>query len=268
MSELCVLGIDLGTRKSGICWIMGRRIQALRYVNAGELVAVLEHFRQEHGAPDVVVIDVPIDARWGKGFRLVDRVFMRGLFNNNHTGLQPNNPDLLDLAATLGPVRAWCDELGARYCNRCPIPQQGVLLETMPNVALGMLCDPQELIEPRRRLRFRYGRGKNVAQIVTVFECLQGTAHGFFTVMENPPLTWAALAECAKDGPAWQSDDLIAALTCGTLAWWCRHTGEVGYIREEHGHYLLPPPRLVHPTWREELRKILGDPLFENLQTN
>lgn len=32
-------------------------------------------------------------------------MFVRGRFNNNRTGLQPKNPDLLDLTATLKLVQ-------------------------------------------------------------------------------------------------------------------------------------------------------------------
>jgi hypothetical protein len=268
MPEQNVLGIDLGTSKSGICWLEGSKIASLQCVKPEKLIPRLDELRKAHGPPSVVVVDVPIDPTSASGFRLVDRVFMRGLFNNNHVGLQPNNPDLLDLTATFEPLRAWCKTNAVTYCNKCPVPQTGILREAMPNIALGMLCKPDNLLAAKKRLRFRYGRGANIAPIVVIFECLQGTVNGFFEPLIKPPISWEALEKLAEGQKQWQADDLIAALTCGTLGWWCCHSTEVGYVQENRGHYLLPPARFHRPEWLSELRKILLDDDFAAVQTN
>ncbi|OJW13113.1 MAG: hypothetical protein BGO49_20145 [Planctomycetales bacterium 71-10] len=65
-----------------------------------------------------------------------------------------------------------------------------------------------------------------------------------------------------------QSDDLIAAMLCAVLGWWSAHTDEVGFVREERGHYLMPPARLVHPNWLHELTSILLSQDFCKVETN
>jgi len=262
-----VLGIDLGTAKSGLCWIDGNKVVALTTCSASELVNQLEMISKDRGFPSAVVVDVPIDPTAAAGFRLTDRVFVRGLFNNNHVGLQPNNPDLLNLAATFEPLREWCISHGIRYSNEFPGPKAGVLRETMPNVALGMLSSPSDLLIIKKKLRFRYGRGSNVAPVVVCFECLQ-PKHSFFAPVVNAPDSWDALLEVASTATNSQSDDLIAALTCAMLAWWCCNSNEISYVHEARGHYLLPPRTAIHSKWHKELLRILGDDDFADVKTN
>jgi predicted RNase H-like nuclease len=202
------------------------------------------------------------------GFRLIDRVFMRGLFNNNNVGLQPNNPDLLDMADEVQALTEWCNAKGIQYSNDFPSENPCVLRETMPNPAFGILSNPADLFQLKRRLRFRYGRGSNVAPIVVAFECLAGHAVELFQPIENAPGDWDALEQVPQNLTDSQSDDLIAALVCGALAWWQANTNEVGFVREMRGHYLLPPSRMIHQTWRDELSRILSDDDFAAVETN
>lgn len=95
------LGIDLGIVKSGVCWIADDRMVALTVELSDQLINALNQLAGHYGTPTVTLVDAPIDPQGEAGFRPVDRVFMRGLFNNNHIGLQPNNPDLLKLSPAL-----------------------------------------------------------------------------------------------------------------------------------------------------------------------
>ncbi len=268
MKRKHVIGIDLGTRKSGVCWIAGNELAFLSTIETLNLVDSLAEIEAEQDVPTVVVVDAPIDPTDGGGFRDIDRVFMRGLFNNNHIGLQPNNPDLLNMANEVAALAGWCNERGIEYSNDFPSESEKVLRETMPNPALGILSAPETLMPVKQRLRFRYGRGKNVPPIVVAFESLQGGAISLFEHLEGAPMNWDTLEQLPQNLRIEQSDDLIAALVCGSLAWWQANTNEVGFVTEDRGHYLLPPLRLIHADWSDEICRILGDDDFADVETN
>jgi hypothetical protein len=263
-----VLGIDLGTRKSGVCWVSGNEIAVLRTINTEDLVESLTEIEEQQETPHVVVVDAPIDPTDGEGFRDIDRFFMKGLFNNNHVGLQPNNPDLLNMNAEVEALRMWCHDRNIQYSNDFPTNDARTLRETMPNPAFGILSCPDALLPVKRRLRFRYGRGCNVAPIIVAFETLVGQPCEFLDVLDNAPVDWNALEQIPENMAQEQSDDLVAALVCVSLAWWHLNTDEVGFVKEDRGHYLLPPCRLVHQRWLAEIRRILARDEFEDVETN
>lgn len=262
-----VVGIDLGTRKSGVCWIKGNEVVRLETVQTANLVATLTQFEQQYQRPSAVVVDAPIDPTAGAGFRLIDRVFMRGLFNNNHVGLQPNNPDLLNMVAEIQSLVEWCEERGIQYSNEFPAQNEQVLRETMPNLAFGVLSAPNELLQLKRTLRFRYGRGDNIAPITVAFECLANVPNQLFAPLQHAPANWNELEEIPLNIVDEQSDDLIAALVCASLAWW-QVNSEIGYVKEDRGHYLLPPSRMIHPEWVAEICRILNHNDFNAVETN
>jgi len=262
------IGIDLGTRKSGVCSIVDKSIHHLKTALTASLISTLTSLAKQVGTPSIVVVDVPIAAVEGSGFRLVDRVFMRGKFNNNHVGIQPNNPDLLAMGSVLESLREWCAGCGIHYSNEFPGPRDGVLRETMPNVAFGMTANPTDLLATKAKLRFRFGRGKNIAPVIVAFECLNGKVVEFFRPIQDAPRSWDALEKKIGKVKGEQSDDLIAALVCGTLAWWACNTEEVGYVREDRGHYLLPPRKAMENEWLDELTVILQGDHFRDVKTN
>jgi predicted RNase H-like nuclease len=268
MAEKHVIGIDLGTRKSGVCWIAGSEIVFLRTVETEILINTLSELEQKHQTPTAVVVDAPIDATSEAGFRRIDRVFMRGLFNNNHVGLQPNNPDLLDMLGEIQALVKWCEERSIKYSNEFPAADERVLRETMPNPAFGVLSAPDSLLQLKKRLRFRYGRGKNIAPITVAFECCAGNPNSLFAPLKRAPTNWEALESIPNRVADEQSDDLIAALVCASLAWWQVHSDSIGYVKEERGHYLLPPAHMIHPEWTEELSRILDHEDFKSVETN
>ena len=269
MSENHVIGIDLGTRKSGVCWIAGNHIAVLQTITTVKLIAELTEIERQQRPPSIVVVDAPIDPTAVAGFRDIDRVFMRGLFNNNHVGLQPNNPDLLNMLGEIEALMEWCEARGIQYSNDFNQRNQRLLRETMPNTALGILAAPNDLLILKRRLRFRYGRGSNVAPIIVAYECLEGhPPTELFQPLVNAPMDWNALEQFPQNMAQVQSDDLIAAMVCGSLAWWQANSDETGYVREERGHYLLPPARMIHQEWVAEICRILGHADFAAVETN
>lgn len=261
-----VIGVDLGTAKSGLCGIVDGRVQLLEVVPPDDLAAKFAEFARAHGNPQEVVVDAPIapEGVGATGFRSVDRVFMRGLFNNNHVGLQPNNPALLDLAPPLAVLSASCASMGLRYSNAFP-ETAPCIRETHPNAALGVLSDPNELKRVKRTLRFRYGRGDNVAPIVVAFEALVGSVVPLLEPLTaGAPLTWE-LVECHGLEAGSQGDDIVAALTCACLAWQEASGASVGYVSDTGGHYLLPPRDMAHASWVIELRRIIEESGFDGL---
>lgn len=268
MNAKDVIGIDLGTSKSGVCWISGVDVVHLQTVQTENLLAFLTQAEQDCRCPTTVVVDAPINPGVGGGFRLIDRVFMRGHFNNNHVGLQPNNPDLLNMMGVLQPLIEWCEARGILYSNEFPVPGDRGLRETMPNVALGMLTAPATLLQMKRRLRFRYGRGANVAPITVAFESLGEGPVPLFAPLRNAPTTWVDLEAVPQGVQGEQADDLIAGLVCAALAWWQANSDVVGYVKGEQGHYLLPPLHMIHPDWLAELRRILVNEDFALIDSN
>ncbi len=282
MSNLTVIGIDVGIRKSGVCRISGNRLRELKTINTAHLRDWLE---EAESTPKMIVIDAPIDPTNGGGFRDIDRAFMRGRFNNNHAGLQPNNPDLLNLGGIIEYLKGWCCDRGIFYSNQFshrPLSengQAGVLRETMPNVSLGTLSPPKELCKTKKKLRFRYGRGSNVAPIVVAYETAVGTNRikGFLGGIENAPCNWeelegwrdrAAGQGADRQAEEQQADDLIAALVCAVLGWLEVNHGNIGYVKGSRGHYVLPPPTLIDGEWKKEIRGILNCSDFCKLESN
>jgi hypothetical protein len=175
---------------------------------------------------------------------------------------------LLDLFSQIDSLKEWCGDLGIYYSNEFEGRARGVLRETMPNPAYGVLCSPDDLLLLKRRLRFRYGRGGNIAPIIVAFECHSGQQNEFFSPIRNAPKEWDSLETIIGTLGGEQSDDLIAAMLCALLGWWSANTDEVGFVREERGHYLMPPARLVHPEWKSELARILRSKDFHEVTTN
>lgn len=268
MTAKNVIGIDLGTRKSGVCWIAGNRVVRLETIQTENLIESLNRFEQLYQQPTALVVDAPIDPTAGDGFRLIDRVFMRGLFNNNHVGLQPNNPDLLNMLGEIQALVEWCEGRGIQYSNEFPAPHERVLRETMPNPALGILSPPNSVLQLKRTLRFRYGRGENIAPIIVAFECQANLLNQLLAPLENAPTNWNELEQIPQGIVGEQSDDLIAGLVCASLAWWQVNTNEIGYVREDRGHYLLPPARIIHHEWIAEICRIIGHNDFNAVETN
>ena len=268
MAVKSVIGIDLGTRKSGVCWVSGNDIVRLKTFQTENLIASLTQIEQTDRCPTALVVDAPIDPTGGAGFRRIDQVFMRGLFNNNHIGLQPNNPDLLNLMGNVQALVEWCRARGIEYSNQFPPSSERVLRETMPNPAFGILSAPNELLQLKRILRFRYGRGSNVAPITVAFECLGNAPNPLFAPLQNAPTNWAELQQIPQDIVHEQSDDLIAALVCASLAWWQINSDEIAYVKEERGHYLLPPVRMIRPEWLTEICRIVNHADFDGVETN
>lgn len=282
MSDLTVIGIDVGIRKSGVCRISGNRLRELKTINTAHLRDWLE---EAESTPKIIVIDAPIDPTNGGGFRDIDRAFMRGQFNNNHAGLQPNNPDLLNLGGIIECLKGWCCNRGIFYSNQFPLGpfnegrQGGILRETMPNVSLGILSSPQELRNNKTKLRFRYGRGNNVAPIVVAYETAVDTEkiREFLNGIGDAPCNWAELEDWRdraagqgvdRQAEEQQADDLIAALVCAVLGWLEVKHGNVGYVKGSRGHYVLPPPTLIDGEWKEEIRRILNCNDFSELESN
>lgn len=148
------------------------------------------------------------------------------------------------------------------FSDSNPLP-----LETMPNVSLGILTAPNLLLDRKYKLRFRYGRGRNIAPIVVAFECLESKASEFFASIKGVPISWALLEEAANVREV-QADDLISAFTCAALGWWAGSHREYSYVHNGRGHYILPPKRFVHEAWRSEINRILRDPVFQGVSTN
>lgn len=268
MTTKNVVGIDLGTRKSGVCWIAGTDIVRLETVQTENLVDSLTQIENQNQRPLAVVVDAPIDPTAGAGFRRIDRVFMRGLFNNNYVGLQPNNPDLLNMQGEIQALIEWCADRDISYSNEFPSRNERVLRETMPNLAFGILSAPNALLKLKRTLRFRYGRGDNIAPIIVAFECHATALSQFFAPLQHAPTNWNELEKIPHGLVGEQSDDLIAALVCASLAWWQVNSNEIGYVKEARGHYVLPPPRMCHTEWVAEICRILDHNDFEAVETN
>lgn len=268
MAAKNVVGIDLGTRKSGVCWIAGNEVVRFATVQTVNLVALLTQIEQQYQRPTAVVVDAPIDPTAGAGFRRIDRVFMRGLFNNNHVGLQPNNPDLLNMMGEIQTLIEWCAAREIQYSNEFPAPHERVLRETMPNPAFGILSAPNALLQLKRTLRFRYGRGDNIAPITVAFECHANAPNQLFAPLQHAPTNWNELEQIPHGIVGEQSDDLIAALVCASLAWWQVNSNEIAFVREGRGHYLLPPARMIHPEWVAEICRILDHDDFDAVETN
>ena len=268
LPENVVLGIDLGTAKSGVCWIKGNSIHQIETIRTAALATYLEQKSTSLPTPKVVVVDVPIDPTSASGYRLVDRAFMRGRFNNSVMGLSPNNPDFLNLEGSYLPIKLWFDKLHICYSNQFQFNCDNSLRETFPNAALGMLVPPSEYLAAKRRLRFRYGQGKNRKPVIVAFEALAGRDHEFFKPINGVPKTWEQLEAKSQDLRNEQSDDLIAATVCGCLAWWACNTDRVGFVSEERGHYLLPPREMLDRAWLKEIDTILCGAEFKNVKTN
>lgn len=268
MTRRSVIGIDLGTRKSGVCWISDNNVVCLRTIPTADLTTRLSEFEQQHQPPSAVVVDAPINPTFGTGFRKIDRVFMRGLFNNNHVGLQPNNPDLLNLTNEVQELTKWCEARGVRYSNEFSGDEEPVLRETMPNPALGILSAPNEVLRLKQSLRFRFGRGCNIAPIIVAFECVSNSTIQLFAPLQNAPKSWTELEQIPQGIIGEQSDDLIAALVCAALGWWQINSHEISYVKEACGHYLLPPARMIHPDWVSEICRIVNHADFDSVETN
>jgi hypothetical protein len=268
MTVKSVVGIDLGTRKSGVCWIAGNDVVRLETVQTENLVVSLTQIEQQYQHPTAIVVDAPIDPTASAGFRLIDRVFMRGLFNNNHVGLQPNNPDLLNMMGWIQALIEWCEGREIQYTNEFPSPHERVLRETMPNPAFGILSSPDALLQLKRTLRFRYGRGDNIAPITVAFECHANAQNQLFAPLQHAPKNWNELESIPQGIGGEQYDDLIAAFVCASLAWCQVNSDEIGFVKEARGHYLLPPARMIHPAWIAEICRILDHDDFGAVETN
>lgn len=263
-----VIGIDLGSVKSGVCWIADGKVSELKSVPASELTESLDLLARIHGDVAEVVVDAPMAAGGAaaSAFRRVDRVFMRGLFNNNHAGLQPNNPALLDLGVPLEDLADWCSARLVRYSNEFPAEGPRVR-EAMPNVALGVLADPAVLLAVKQRLRFRYGRGASVAPIVVAFEALLGSNCDFLRPLTGGSVVDWSVVEARDPEHFWQADDLVSAATCACLGWQDAQ-GIAGYVSDPAGHYLLPPLAMARAPWVAEVRRILADPDFGSMSSS
>jgi predicted RNase H-like nuclease len=268
MTAKSVVGIDLGKRKSGVCWISGDEVVRLETFQTENLVASLTGIEQQDQHPTAIVVDAPIDPTEGAGFRLIDRVFMRGLFNNNHVGLQPNNPDLLNMKGEIQALIEWCKARNIHYTNEFPSQDERVLRETMPNPAFGILSSPNALLQLKEPLRFRYGRGKNIAPITVAFECHANAENQLFAPLQHAPKNWKELEGIPQGIAEEQSDDLIAALVCASLAWWHVNSDQISFVKEARGHYLLPPAHMIHTEWIAEICQILDHDDFATVKTN
>ena len=110
----------------------------------------------------------------------------------------------------------------------------------MPNPAFGVLCPPDSLLMLKKRLRFRYGRGKNIASIIVAFECHSGQRSEFFhlfrTHRRNGRVWSRQSVLLGLDSP----DDLIAAMVSRSY----RLVDRRIQMRLESGkkgaHYLMP----------------------------
>jgi molecular chaperone DnaK (HSP70) len=63
MPAKSVIGIDLGTRKSGVCWVSGNDIVRLQTFETETLIATLTQLEQQDQCPTALVVDAPIDRR-------------------------------------------------------------------------------------------------------------------------------------------------------------------------------------------------------------
>lgn len=279
-----VLGLDLGTRKTGLAILQETAPHTwsnhlLMVVPTTKLVPLLRDLIGPHH-PDVVrvMVDAPFGLQKVETYRAMDRLFMRGLFNNNHVGLQPNNPGLLNI--DIAPLAELLHTWQIRWSNHFdPEPtSQRCIRETFPNLVLGLLFAPDAFRIHRRRLRFQFGRGSNVPVVSTAFDLLDHATRSshphqnlpaFFTILtDTSQLTWDWLwsqIHTQKSPP--QADDLIAALTCALVgAHEFRSTS--GFVRTtlhpeddpRCGHYALPGPDLIHPAWHIEINELARAP--------
>lgn len=278
MHSTSVIGIDLGKKTTGIChlkttgnaWSIGQ----LSTVETPKLESVLTDINVQAGPVVRVVVDAPIGESKVASFRPVDKVFMRGEFNNNNKGLQPNNPGLLDIDVSVlkATVGAW----GMLYSNDwLASPSQPVLRETFPNVVMGTVLDPDALLEHRNLLRFRFGKGRSVPFVSAAFDFVVKNNHvpPFFEVLEDADsMSWEWLDSVANfEARTGRSDDLIAALSCALVAahdW----NGNGGYVSvsasndgtEVAGHYTLPGRVHMDEQWANEINRICSDAEFND----
>ena len=271
LNEAPIIGLNLGVKKTGVCALDGvGGVDVLTSVSTGELNAFLDVLEEESGVPARVVADTPLQEEAPLGFRSFEQGFMQGLFSNTQVGLQPKDPSAP--GPKLGPIKWWLRNHGLSWSNEFPAGTAGVSRETDANVALGLLVDPALLLEHRHALRFRYGRGKYLAPVVVAFDLLaqRQVVHPFFQpVLGDQPLSWAWLEGASNTSfeqkANAQADELIAALTCALLGTY-ELSGSATQIRDEDGHYLLPPAALIHDAWKRELSWILKDPTFADVQ--
>lgn len=283
-----VIGLDLGTSKTGVSilkQIKGGETWQCTHLNVVEAEKVFKYISGEVPVPQRVrrvVVDAPIsdEGQSVQSFRPIDRLFMRGQFNNNHVGLQPNNPHLLniDYNALTKPLNkewgmAWSDEWGDSSLRT----ETRVIRETFPNPVLGMLFSPCTLKERRALLRFRFGRGKNVPVVSAAFDLIaeRGAPPAFFDILDESNLIdWKWLCCTDSDQTTMgvkrpQGDDLIAALSCALVG---AHevNGTAGYVSvtgeaeadSPAGHYLLPHRKHIHQDWLDELRDLIDEAEF------
>lgn len=282
-----VIGLDLGTSKTGASVLEKNEDDGLwhcTHLDVVETDQAFGHLSELIDHPEQViriVVDAPIGRKDSvESYRPVDKLFMRGQFNNNHVGLQPNNPGLLniDYSALTASLRqewgiAWSDDWDKASS------EARLMRETFPNPVLGMLFAPEVIKEQRRLLRFRFGRGRNVPVVSAVWDLIakQGTSPSFFDLLDQASaLDWSWLSQMSSDRMATstenrQGDDLIAALTCALVG---AHevNGTAGHVRVTNddesdfsaGHYLLPHRDHIHPRWLQELQRLTSEADFSS----
>lgn len=285
--EKSVIGLDLGTKKAGICCLSNEirpsswSVSTLKVSKEEYVVEELKNIVDDATRISRVVIDAPVgQGNTVEGYRAIDRFFMRRDFNNNNVGLQPNNPNLLkiDTQELKGLLSEWEIEWSNDWNGDSQ--HSRLMRETFPNVVLGMLFEPDKIEEHRRKLRFQFGRGSNVPVVSAAFDLISKNknkrASDFLSILNvSDTLDWEWLygrhESNDKVSIETQGDDLIAALACALVGVYDLQ-GNAGYVRTRQdeqddiveGHYLLPGAEHLHPAWKQEIQKIYSEAEFRD----
>ena len=255
------IGIDLGTRNTAIAVVHTMpeggpvleepRLFTKRRNDPKNYSAELaEWIRNEaskyHGEQGCIAIDCPMMVGSIRR-RDLEKTFQRGMFSNgrNKTAIQPNNPQgiqdtvelCLDLRASLQGDFVWRADPEKPQSTTSPaLP----ILEVFPTLSLGLLAEPDFLIERRKVHRLYHGKSYALMRALEGARD-SGKLSSFLGGRDDAFRT----AEMISN--RWTKDHVAAAI-CGYLGFHYMNGNGIVCLGSD-GHYVLPPRHLWHRDW-------------------